>query len=195
MLELTEMKKILKESLPHKRYKHSLAVYDTALAIAAVYGLDKEKVGVGALLHDCGREIPTGDLLMHSITLGLPIDEVEKNQPILLHAKLGVYYAQKKYGVTDPEILAAIRYHTTGAAGMSKTAMVVYLADLLEPTRDFPGIEEMRCLVKVNLEQTMLKAYAQTMRYLLEYDLLIHPHCIDGYNELAAKFKKMKLNL
>ena len=117
MLDITEMKKLLKASLPHKRFKHSLAVYDTALELAAVYGLDKEKVGVGALLHDCGREIPTRDLLMHTIALGLPMDDVERNQPILLHAKLGVYYAREKYGVTDQEILDAIRFHTTGAAG------------------------------------------------------------------------------
>lgn len=95
MLDITEMKKLLKASLPHKRFKHSLAVYDTALELAAVYGLDKEKVGVGALLHDCGREIPTRDLLMHTIALGLPMDDVERNQPILLHAKLGVYYARE----------------------------------------------------------------------------------------------------
>ena len=80
MLDITEMKKLLKASLPHKRFKHSLAVYDTALELAAVYGLDKEKVGVGALLHDCGREIPTRDLLMHTIALGLPMDDVERNQ-------------------------------------------------------------------------------------------------------------------
>ena len=78
---------------------------------------------------------------------------------------------------------------------MSKMAMVVYLADLLEPTRDFAGIDEMRRLAKVDLEQAMIKAYAQTIRYLLEYDLLVHPHCIEGYNELAAKFKRLKLNL
>jgi predicted HD superfamily hydrolase involved in NAD metabolism len=117
MLDIAEMKKLLKASLPHKRFKHSLAVYDTALELAEFYGLDKEKVGVGALLHDCGREIPTRDLLMHTITLGLPMDDVERNQPILLHAKLGVYYARQKYGVTDSEILDAIRYHTTGASG------------------------------------------------------------------------------
>ncbi len=194
MLEVNEIKKILQESLPYKRYKHSLLVYETALELAAVYDLDKNQIGVAALLHDCGRQIPTRDLLLQASTLGLPLDEVEKNQPILVHAKLGVYYAQEKYGVTDPEILDAIRYHTTGVAGMSKVAMIVYLADLLEPTRDFKGIEEMRRLAKVDLEAAMLKAYAQTMRYLLEYDLLIHPNCINGYNEIATKFKKLKFN-
>lgn len=195
MLDINEMKTLLKKNLPHKRYKHSLEVYGTALQIAEGYGLDKEKVGVAALLHDCGREIPSRDLLSHTIALGLPMDEVEKNQPILLHAKLGAYYANKKYGVDDPVILEAITYHTTGAAGMSQTAMVVYLADLLEPTRDFKGINELRRLAQIDLEQAMLKAYAQTIRYLLEYNLLIHPNCINGYNEIATKFKRMKLNL
>lgn len=88
-MDITEMKKLLKASLPHKRFKHSLAVYDTALELAAVYGLDKEKVGVGALLHDCGREIPTRDLLMHTIALGLPMDDVERNQPIFTACQTG----------------------------------------------------------------------------------------------------------
>ena len=57
--------------------------------------------------------------------LGIEVDETEKNQPILLHAKLGVYYAQHKYGVTDKEILDGILYHTTGAPDMTPLAMAV----------------------------------------------------------------------
>lgn len=195
MLDIKEMKKILKTALPGKRYKHSLDVYETAVQLAKEHNLDYEKAAVAALLHDCGREVATRDLFNKAIELDIFMDEIEKNQPILLHAKIGVYYAQKKYGVTDEEILSAIKYHTTGAAGMSKLAMVVYLADLLEPTRDFPGISEMRDLARVDLEKAMIQAYAQTMRYLLEYDLLIHPNCVNGYNEIATKFKKLKLGL
>ena len=194
MLDITEMKKLLKASLPHKRFKHSLAVYDTALELAVFYGLDKEKVGVGALLHDCGREIPTRDLLMHTMLWVYRL-MMSKGISLFYSCQTGRILRPEKYGVTDQEILDAIRFHTTGAAGMSKMAMVVYLADLLEPTRDFAGIEDMRRLAKVDLEQAMIKAYAQTIRYLLEYDLLVHPHCIEGYNELAAKFKRLKLNL
>ena len=73
MLDITEMKKLLKASLPHKRFKHSLAVYDTALELAAVYGLDKEKVGVGALLHDCGREMPNWAYITPGKNTALPI--------------------------------------------------------------------------------------------------------------------------
>ena len=189
MLKIEEMKRILKESLPLKRYKHWVAVYETALEFASVHGLDMEKVGISALLHDCGREVPGRESLAMAAKLGIEVDETEKNQPILLHAKLGVYYAQHKYGVTDKETLDGILYHTTGAPDMTPLAMAVYLADLLEPTRDFPGINKMRQLAKEDMEKAMMCAYGQTIRYLLEYDLLIHPNCIYGYNQLAGKFK------
>ncbi len=192
MLKIEEMKRILKESLPLKRYKHSLAVYDTAIELASAHKLDVEKVAVSALLHDCGREVAGRDSLAKAAELGIPVDETEANQPILLHAKLGVYYAQHKYGVEDPEILEGILYHTTGAKDMTPLAMAVYLADLLEPTRDFPGIDEMRRLARQDMEKAMMRAYAQTIRYLLEYDLLVHPNCIYGYNQLAAKYKNKK---
>ena len=192
MLKIDELKSILKASLSLKRYKHSLAVYETALKLAEAHHLDVEKVGVSALLHDCGREISARDSLAKAAELGIEVDEVEANQPILLHAKLGVYFAQHKYGIQEQDILDGILYHTTGTADMSKLAMAVYLADLLEPTRDFPGIDDLRKLAREDMEKAMMKAYAQTIRYLLEYDLLVHPNCIHGYNQLAAKFKKRK---
>lgn len=190
MLEIKEMKVLLKAALPAKRYEHSLAVYETAKRYAQLHGANMDKVRVAALLHDCGREIPAKEQLPTAAKLGIEMDLIERNQPVLLHAKLGAYYAKEKYGVEDEEILNAILQHTTGAAGMTKTAMIIYLADLLEPTRGFNGIEEMRKLAEVDLEKAMMKAYAQTIKYLLEYDLLIHPNCILGRNELAIKFKK-----
>lgn len=192
MLKLEELKSILKVSLPLKRYKHSIAVYETAVELAAAHKLDVERVGVAALLHDCGREIPSRDSLAKAAELGIEIDKVEANQPILLHAKLGVFFARRKYGIEDKEILDGILYHTTGAPNMTPLAMCVYLADLLEPTRDFPGIDDLRKLAKENMERAMMKAYANTIRYLLEYDLLVHPNCIHGYNQLATKYKRKK---
>lgn len=190
MLTIKEMETLLEKALPRKRFEHSVAVYETALELAKIHNANMEKVAVASLLHDCGREIPTRNNLMQAAALNIEIDDVEQNQPILLHAKIGVCLAQSKYGVTDKETLDAILYHTTGAPGMSQTAMIVYLADLLEPKRGFFGIEEMRQLVKVDLEKTMMKAYALTIKYLLEHDLLIHPNCIYGRNEIAIKFKK-----
>ena len=111
MLTIDEMKDTLQQALPPKRFKHSLGVYETALKMAEHYGMDKEKVAVAALLHDCGREVPTDKQVEKAEELGLGVDFVERRQPILLHAKMGAYYAEHKYGVTDPEILEAIRLH------------------------------------------------------------------------------------
>ena len=189
MLTIEKMQQLLEESLAPKRFKHSVNVYKTALELAKAHKLPVEKIAVSALLHDCGREVPTKESAAKADALGIAVDEVERSQQILLHAKLGAYYAREKYGVTDEEILDGILYHTTGAAGMSELAKVVFLADMIEPGRDFPGVEELRKAARKNLDKAMLMAYSNTMRYLLDGGLLIHPHCINGYNELIMKQK------
>ena len=191
-MKLEAMRALLQESLAPKRFKHSVAVYETALELAKAHKLDKaatEKVAVSALLHDCGREVPTKASVAKMQELNMPVDVVEANQPILLHSKLGVYYAQKKYGVTDAEVLDGISYHTTGKANMSVLAMIVFLADMIEPGRDFPGVEELRKVARKDLEAAMLLAYSNTTKYLIEEGLLIHPNCIEGYNQLLLKKK------
>lgn len=192
MMKIEEMQQLLETSLAPKRYKHSLNVYKTALELAKAHKLPEEKIAVSALLHDCGREVPTKESVAKAQELGLPVDEVERHQPILLHAKLGVYYAREKYGVTDKEILDGILYHTTGMSGMSALAKVVFLADMVEPGRDFPGVDDLRRLAHKDLDKAMLKAYSNTLDYLLTGGQLIHPHCIDGYNELMLAEKAAK---
>ena len=191
-MEFAERKALLKASLPTKRYEHSIAVYKTAKEIAKTCGVNVEKAKLAGLLHDCGREIPTKNFIEKIKELGIKADIVEINQPILLHDKLGVYYAEHKYDVHDKEILDAILYHTTGAPHMSKLAMVIYLADILEPARDYPGVDDLRKLVTQDLEQTLFQAYIQTIKFLLDGKQLVHPNCIEAYNELAIKYKNVK---
>ena len=193
-LTIEEMRTLLQQSLKPKRYEHSLRVYETALKMAAHYRADEKKVALAALIHDCGRQIPKEDSAAKAKELGIAVDPVEEAQPILLHAKLGVYYAIHKYGVdaNDKEILDAIRYHSTGKADMTDTAKIVFLADLIEPGRDFEGVEAIREASFQDLDRGMFLSYDNTIRYLLEDGLLIHPDAIAGYNQLAAKFKKVK---
>ena len=186
-MDLQQMKARLAKDLPAKRLAHSLGVYETAIKLAKLYGVDEQKAAIAGMLHDSGRQIPKSDFIAKCAELGIALDEIEKAQPILIHAKLGVYYAEHEFGVKDPEILSAIRYHTTGAAHMTPLSMVIYLADLVEPHRDFPGVDTMRAYVRQGLEFGMLKAYAHTMKYLLDQNLLIHPDCLAGYNELILK--------
>lgn len=189
-MKLEEMKVLLGASLPQKRFKHSIAVYETALELAKAHKLPLEKIAVAALLHDCGREVNSKESIAKAQELGIELDMIEQEQPVLIHDKLGVYNARHKYGVDDKEILAGILYHTTGAADMTDLAKVVYLADMLEPGRDFPGIEELRKQAFKNLDKAMVMAYDSTLRYLLDGKLLLHPRCIEGYNQLRVKLKK-----
>lgn len=192
-MNIEEMKLCLENSIPAKRYQHSLRVYETALDLAAKHKLPSEKIAISALLHDCGREVSSKESVLKAKELNISVDDVELNQPILLHAKIGVYNAKHKYGVNNREILDGILYHTTGTSGMSTLAKVVYLADMLEPKRDFPQIEKLRKLAAEDLDQAMLMAYSNTINYLLEEGLLIHPQCIAGYNELVLKTKNKQL--
>jgi len=190
-MTIEEMRALLQQSLKPKRYEHSIRVFETALKMAEHFHADKQKVALAALLHDCGRQIPKEGSTAKAKELGIAVDEVEKAQPILLHAKLGVYYAVHKYGVSpdDREVLDAIRYHSTGTADMTETAKIVFLADLIEPGREFEGVEEIRKASFHDLDQGMLLSYDNTIRYLLEDGLLIHPDAVAGYNQLAAKCK------
>jgi predicted HD superfamily hydrolase involved in NAD metabolism len=189
-LTIDEMRNLLQASLKPKRFRHSCAVYETALELARLYHADERKVAVAALLHDCGREVPTPDSVAKALALGLHPTPVECAQPVLLHAVLGPWFAREKYGVTDPDILEAIRRHTTGGAGMDDLAKVVFLADMTEPGRDFPGVEALREASRRNLDEAMLMAYENTIQYLLDQQLLIHPDAVAGYNELALARKE-----
>ena len=194
-MTIEEMRIRLQQSLKPKRYEHSVRVYETALEMAEHYHADVKKVAVASLIHDCGRQISKEDSVAKAKELGIPVDPVEEAQPILLHAKLGVYYAIRKYGVSpdDREVLDAIRYHSTGTADMTQTAKIVFLADLIEPGRDFEGVEEIREASFKNLDRGMLLSYENTIRYLLEDGLLIHPDAIAGYNQLAAENKSAQI--
>lgn len=193
MLSIEAMQAQLEASLPHKRYKHSLRVYETALDMIKAHGFTgdlAERTAIAALLHDCGRVVNSKGCLEKAKELGVAYTSLEANQPILFHAIFGPHYAEKDYGVTDPEILKAIRYHTTGGKDMSPMAKLVFLADMIEPARDFPGVEELRDMSYKDLDEAMLMAYKNTIGYLTNSNLLIHPDCIAGYNQLLlAKLK------
>ena len=191
-MTIEEMRALLEESLPRKRYEHSIRVYETALQMADRFHADKKKVALAALLHDCGRQVPKEESAARARELGIEVDAVEEAQPILLHAKLGAYYAVHKYGVAaeDTEVLDAIRYQSTGTADMTELAKIVFLADLIEPKRDFDGVEKLREISFKDLDLGMFLSYNNTICYLLDDKALIHPDAIAGYNQLAARYKK-----
>ena len=121
------------------RYAHILRVARIAEALAVAHHLDPRQARLAGLLHDLARLYPGERLLRESAERGLAIDDFERANPIVLHARLGAELAREWFGVDDEAILSAIRKHTLAAATMSPLDEILYLADGLEPGRDFVG--------------------------------------------------------
>lgn len=186
-IKLENMKNLLQNSISKKRYEHSLKVVKLVEKIATAYNLEQENCILAALLHDCGREIAVEASIDFANKNNIKIDKVERLQPVLLHAKIGKLLANKKYGVTDSEILSAIKQHTTAGKNMSKISMAVYIADMLEESRDFPGLIQLReQLGMVSLENLMLECLQVNFNYLFKAQLLIHPNSVKAYNSLRT---------
>ncbi|MGI6093506.1 MAG: HD domain-containing protein [Veillonellaceae bacterium] len=183
-MELEAIIDKLKISLTPKRLLHSYGVSETAVLLASKYDADQDKARLAGILHDCAREIPSRKLADEASKRMINIDEVERLQPILLHAALGAKLAEEKYGIRDKEILEAIEKHTVGGLSMSKLAKIVYLADFIEPNRNFPGVEKLRQIAENNLDHAVLAAYDHTLEYIIKQRGLIHPATVAGRNQI-----------
>lgn len=174
----------LSHTLSAKRLKHSEGVSQSAAELAKRFGEDVEQAKLAGLLHDCARGLSSNNLLQMADAFAIVVQDVERCQPVLLHAPVGAYLAQHEYGVTDPQMLKAIARHTTGGRDMTTLEKIIYLADCIEPGRDFPGIDELRRLAAADLNAAMLAAFDQSLCYVIERGLLIHPATIEGRNFL-----------
>lgn len=187
--DLKALQKQVKEALSEDRYEHTLGVMYTAESLAMRYGADMTKAAVAGLLHDCAKCIPNAQKLKMCKKNGIEITAMEEKNPSLLHAKLGAYLAETVYGVTDPEILSAIRWHTTGKADMSLLDMIVYMADYIEPNRDkAPNLKEIRKLTFENMEEALYQVLEGTLHFLGD-----RPEMIDPTTKISYDFYKWKL--
>lgn len=154
--EIRTYYEILKKTLSAKRLVHTAGVVQTAIGLATRYCVDTRKAEIAALLHDCAKCFSVDELLSRS-------EDPEKIIPVL-HSEVGAQIAASVYGITDSEILRAIRLHTTGDEDMTDLDKIIYLADMIEPARDFPGVEELRKDGELN--QRVRMALTQCVRYL-----------------------------
>lgn len=188
-MEYHEMLVTLAAELRPARFRHSRDVSRTAIRLSERWGADIEQARIAGILHDCARSLK-GDALLSAVKgEGLLPSEIELMQPALLHAPLGAVWAQKRFGVDDPAILQAIRRHTTGAMNMTLLDKIIYLADYIEPGRNFPGVEKIRELAAVGLDEALLEAYNRTIAYIVAGDGLLHPDTVAGRNSLLMEMK------
>jgi predicted HD superfamily hydrolase involved in NAD metabolism len=127
------------------------------------------------MLHDLARLYSAERLLSESTDRGLQIDDYALEHPVVLHAPLSAELAESLFAVNDPEVLSAIRKHTLGAGDMSTLDCILYLADGLEPGRDFPERAELAALAQRDLCEAMRATIRSSLRYLTQRHLPIAP--------------------
>ena len=178
----------IKKNMSEKRFNHVLGVEETAVALAKRFQGDLLKARIAALVHDYAKERSDEEFRQVIRTQNFDLELLNWNNAIW-HGVVGTYFIEKELGISDKEILQAVAYHTTGAAKMSLLDKIIYVADYIEPGRDFPGVNEARQLAEIDLDQAVAFATKQTLKHLIEKEQVIYPKTIETYNRWVAKFQ------
>ena len=189
MWGLEEIRDYLKDNLKPSRYGHTLGVVNTAIKLAEIYGEDKNKAEIAALCHDVAKNMSNDELrkIIDNENIILSIDE--ENTQELWHSIVAPVIARKVFEIEDKEILDAMRWHTTGKEDMTNLEKIIYLADLIEPSRMFEGVDEIRGLAYKNLDSAMLKALTHTTIYLLTKGCAVDINSVKARNYLVYNTK------
>lgn len=167
-----------------QRKVHAKAVAETAVVLAQKHGLSVDKAFTAGILHDLARDYSDAELLALASHYGISVSAWERMSPVVLHGPVAAAIAKDKLAVNDEEILEAVSVHTLGAPQMSLLSKIVYLADVIEPGREFPGVSQLRNMAKHELNKAMLAAMDSSISYLLRKKVIIHPKTIEVRNAI-----------
>ena len=184
---------IIRPLLSEKRYHHSICVAKAAKELALQYGADSRKAEIAGILHDIMKDLPQQEQLARMELYGIRLTDVERAAPKLWHAMLGEAYLKNELKISDPEILSAVRYHTTGRQDMTLLDKILFIADFVSADRDYPGVENLRRAVRVSLEDAMMEGFSFTISELAQGRKPIHPDMIAAYNQTALLCEKNKI--
>lgn len=181
-----ELRPIALSYLKPKRMPHVLGTEQEAVRLAERYGADVTKARIAALLHDCTKKLDMDEQLALCRHYGIPLDELERKALKLLHSKTGAAIARDVFAVDD-DVYNAIMYHTTGKPDMTLLEKIIYLADYIEPTRDFPGVEALRRTVYEDLDRGLLMGLTMTIDEMEEMGNPVHYMTRDARDYLMKR--------
>ena len=185
MIKYEDLYNEVKKTLSEKRFKHSEGVVERALEYAEIYNVDKEKVKLVAIAHDIAKEFSEEENQKYINDYNIELDEAERFNKNLIHAKIGAYICKNKYQFTD-DMVQAVRYHTTGKENMSMLEKVIYLADATEKNRNYckePYVE----IIKNDIDKGILEVSKWVINSLIERNVVIHLDTIKCYNYYTNK--------
>ena len=178
---------IIKNRLTSKRLFHSICVAEKAKHLAEKYGSDAQKAYTTALVHDIMKNESVETMLQMIENDGQVLTESEKAITVTLHAIAGEIYLRKELGVTDEEVLSAVRWHTTGKEDMSLLEKIIYVADLTSEDREYPDILEVRAMAEESLDKTCLRGLSFTIEDNAKKCRPIHIDTVRAFNYLAER--------
>ncbi len=181
---------LVAERLSPASLGHSERVAETARALATRFGADAERAALAGLLHDWSRDESTEGLLDFARRNGLPVCDVDRAVPYLLHAGVAAAQVREAFPGIDPTVLDAIASHTLGEAGMTDLMRIVYIADTIEPARAFQGVEDLRRLASdptATLAEVCFACYRRSLLHIIDSGRRIHPDSVRTWNALVAE--------
>lgn len=153
-----KLKVWLQARVSRGRYLHSLGVLEAVTGFAEHYEVAPGPLRQAALLHDCAREFTNEELVTTAEEWGLPVRDVDRLSPVLLHGRLAVKIAERDLGLNEPALASAVRWHTAGHPEMTLADKLFYLADVTEPTRHHDWVADLRALALLDVNRAMLMA-------------------------------------
>lgn len=181
-----ELRPIALSYLKPKRMPHVLGTEQEAVRLARRYGGDEIRARIAALLHDCTKKLDMPEQLALCAQYGIELDELEQKALKLLHSKTGAAIARDVFGVEDA-VYDAIWYHTTGKPDMTLLEKIIYLADYIEPSRDFDGVDTLRQAVYEDLDHGLLMGLSMTIQEMEEMGNPVHHLTRDARDYLLKR--------
>jgi len=174
------------QRLPKGLLEHVERAREIGRELAQRHGVDVERVDLGLAAHDVARALTGESLLEQARLYGLRVKPVQRATPVLLHGPVAARWLQQEDGISDRQVLNAVRWHTTGSKGMGPVEKVVFLADKLDPLKAsrYPYLERVRSLAREDLDQALLEFLNHELAYFLSRGHLIHPASIELRNAL-----------
>ena len=186
MINIDELKALLKDRLNEKRFYHSLCVADAAKELAEIYGEDTEKAYFSGLIHDIMRNSTQDEMNEYIEKYAVELDDVTKNSTVLWHAVLGADYINRILGVNDQDIINAVRYHTTSRYNSSLLEKIIFLADCSSADRNYWNVDDIRKIIRTDINKAMYEVLDYTVNDIKNKGLTVHPDTLAAYEEFNS---------
>ena len=184
-LPIEELEQVVISLLKPKRVPHVLGCRDTAAELAKIWGADETDAARAGLLHDVTKALDGQLQLTLCKEYGIILDDFSSKNPKTLHALTGSLVADRIFG-ENKAVVSAIRSHTTGKPGMNVLEKIIYVADYMEPNRDFPGVEKLRHLAYTDLDKALKLGLEMTLEMLRSQNRQISPESSQALAYLEA---------